>query len=156
MKSKLILIAAIIVGLVVYIVLSLSFDALGIATESYGYAPNWADESLEWSENMSFAGLYSVLIGVLLGTKAHWLLTGKVPGYRDIDKIEKKIGWWYFIIGSTIWAVAIYLIGLIDIKPALIAEIIDATLTVSIVYFLYKDFVSKIKRINAELAKNME
>jgi len=145
MKSKLILIAAIIVGFVVSIVLNLSLEALGIATESYGYAPNWADESLEWSENLTFAGIYSMLFGILLGMRTHWFLTGETPGNSNI---ELRVGWWYWLFGSTIWAVTIYLIGLIDIKPALIAEIIDATLTVSIVYFLYKHFLLKIKSIN--------
>jgi hypothetical protein len=150
MNSKLILLISIVVFSVVSISLSLVFDSLGIATQSYGYSPNWSTEEFDLSENMTFAGLYSVLIGVLLGTKAHWLLTGKVPGYRDIDKIEQKIGWWYWLVGSTIWAVTIYLIGLIDIKPTLIAGIIDAALTVSIVYFLWKHFSEKIKNINGK------
>ena len=138
MRSKLILFAAFVVFSVVSISLSVTFDMLGIDTQSYGYSPNWSTEEFGLSENMTFSGLYSVLIGVLLGTKVHWLLTGKVPGYRKIDRIEFKIGWWYFLVGSTIWAVTIYLIGLVNIKPVFVGGIIDIAITVSIVYFLYK------------------
>ena len=127
---------------------------LGVDTQSYGYSPNWSTEEFELSENMTFSGLYSLLIGVLLGTKVHWLLTGKVPGYRKIDRIEFKIGWWYFLVGSTIWAVTIYLIGLVNIKPVFVGGIIDIAITVSIVYFLYKHFLAKIKNINAEIYRN--
>lgn len=146
MKSKLILFVSIVVVLVVSISLNLVFDSLGISIRFY----DWSTEE----EKMTFAGLYSLIIGVLLGTKAYWSLTGKVPGYRDIDKIEQKIGWWYWLVGSTIWAVTIYLIGLINIKPTYIEDIIDAALTVSIVYFLWKHFLEKINNISADLYRN--
>jgi|SaaInlStandDraft_7_1057024.scaffolds.fasta_scaffold49424_2 hypothetical protein len=142
MKSKLTLIISIVVFSVVGILLSIGFDEIGVDTK-------WSTEG-----SMSFSGVYSMLVGVLLGVKTYWLLDGKVPGYREIDRIEQKTGWWYFLVGSTVWVLTIYLVELVNIKPAFVAGIIDVVITVSIVYFLYKHFSLRIKSINKEINHN--
>jgi len=81
MNSKVVLTLSILAWLVIATILSILLEAIGISTFSYGYVPNWADESLEFGESTTLIGWLVVIISIF---PAKWIYD------RLIYKPEKK------------------------------------------------------------------
>jgi hypothetical protein len=80
-KPKSILLVSILAYFVIATILMSLLEAIGISTFSYGYVPNWADESLEFGESTTLAGWLVVIISIF---PAKWIYD------RLISKTEKK------------------------------------------------------------------
>ena len=133
MKSKVIMTVSIVMAIVVYIVLTLAFESLGVDTESYNSSTE------EYVTN--YLSHYCLVLGVLLGMRTHWLLAGKTSGN---SKIELRVGWWYWLVGSTVCTLAIYLVELIGIRSSNIEGMLELVITLIIAFYFYQHFLSKI------------
>ena len=81
--------------------------------------------------------LISVVIGVLIAKRAHWLIEGKT---LKNSKVELRIGWWYYLIGAvftfpyTLILEAEYPIFFTNISIPLVNEILMGIILIP--YFL--------------------
>ena len=136
MKSKIIMTVSIVVGFAISFVLISAFESIGLDTRSY-------NSSTEETEG-NYLLFYCMFLWVLLGMRTHWLLTGKT---EENSEIELRTGWWYWLVGSTVCAIAIYLVELIGIQYSGIEWMLESAIGLIIAFYFHQHFESKIKRI---------
>ncbi len=138
MKSKVIMTVSRVGGFAIFVILKYTFESVGLDTQSY-------NSSTEETE-ANYLSFYCAVLGVLLGMRTHWLLTGKTE--RN-GKIELRVGWWYWLVGSTVCIIAIYLVELIGIQSSNIEGVLELVIGLIITFYFYQHFESKIKCISA-------
>jgi hypothetical protein len=136
-KSKLILGASIIVWIISSVALFIFFDEIGISTTSYS-GTSYSDE-----ENMSYTGIYTFIVGIMIAIEVHSQLSGESSN----NSITYRATWSHWFFGSTAWVVIIYLIELINIRPLFIELLIEAVVSLALIFYLYKRWVSATKHL---------
>ena len=140
MKSKIIMTVSIIVGLATAVILTTIFKDIGL------------DDSL-----------WSFVPAVFLGTLTHWVLSGKGLTSKsdiDINRIESRLTWWYWLVGSTIFGIITFLLILVSDKASLLdwywqvpIVILAIILPISFIAYFSELYDSKLKLILADKSR---
>jgi hypothetical protein len=141
-KEKLIGLVSILIWLAVGVALIFVFESLGL--------DNFIRYDLYNNDTTSFVEVYIFIVSVLVAIRSWWLLTG----YKEDFQI--KLIWWYFLLGSSIWVVLVYLISLVHIRPPMVEEIIFIILSVIYVFCVYLHYKSSKTRYGAKSQKIQE
>jgi len=138
MKSKLILTASIITGLVIMFALEFLLQSIGFTIWSHRY-----QGSLGWP-----SGIFAILMAI----KLNWYLKGYEPPHKY------DIGWLYTLYGFIIWYPLMFLGSRLYIRPPLVNELLGIVLTlifISVFYLAY--YKPEVKRFDAgKLASTLE
>lgn len=140
MKSKLISIASIITGLVIY------FSLFPLLENINGHIIS--DTTISPNEGFGGAFFAYIVFATLVAMKMNWTLKGQVLSN------ELKVGWDISAVGFCVWYAIMYLGSRLYISPPAVNSVLGMVITALMIYvfhkFLYKPEVERLNAIESE------
>ena len=141
MKSKLISIASIITGLVIYFYSYPLLESLDLHIIS--------DSMISGGDGYGGAVFGYIFLATLVGMKMNWTLKGQVLSN------ELKVGWDISAVGFFVWYVIMLFGSRLYISPPAVNSILGMIITALMIYVFHKFFYKpEVERLNAIESEN--